>query len=105
MTLKNKLEEMEELARDHICAQDSVTEEIWNCIGDIDEALARADKDKSYAEAFAIIGGIRERLAQLAQEQDVDPGLSRAARKYELQNWVNDNRTREDQTANGEVTF
>ena len=79
MTKKTK-ENLLEMSREHICALDNTNYEMWELVGELDDAIDTADKSKKYAEAFAHIGAIRERLVQLARDIDIDPGLAKAAR-------------------------
>ena len=79
-----KLQYMTEQAREHICKADGASFDLWEeVVGPLDEAIEKADK-KTYAEAFADIGEIRETVVRIARELDVDSGLSKAARKDDL---------------------
>ena len=79
-----KSEFMYELAREHICSTNNANFEIWEIISVLEDIVEEAQDPKHYAKAFKELGQLTERLEQLAQDTDVDDGLSRAARKYEL---------------------
>lgn len=79
-----KSEYMYELAREHICALDNASYELGELVVDIENIVESVESPKQYAKAFKDLGKLIERMNKLQEETDVDCSLSRAARKYEL---------------------
>lgn len=79
-----KSEYMYELAREHICALDNANYELGELAADLEDIVESVESPKQYAKAFKDLGKLIERMNKLQEETDVDCDLSRAARKYEL---------------------
>ena len=74
------------MLRAAICKASSANDELWECIGNVEDAVATMDKNKS--AGILQLGMAVERLKELAQETFVASDYARAARKYELEEFL-----------------
>ena len=78
------------MLRAAICKANYTNDELWEHIGDIEAAVSAMDKNKS--EGLLKLGETIERLKQLAVNSAIHPDYARAARKYELERFLEEHK-------------
>ena len=88
MLKKDRLEKIEKLACQHIANLDWMHHEVWQVIGDLQDAVEQMDTKGKEKQGLKALGHACERLINLVDDNELPDGLGCAARKHELHEYV-----------------